>query len=76
MGAPRAPARSAASSRADGGQESWIRLGHQCTARVQQYLHACSSSRLVWVETVASPPAADVANPPVLCAVVSLMRGP
>ena len=41
---------------------------------MQQYLHACSSG-IVWVETIASLPAAGAANPPLLSAIVSPIRG-
>ena len=33
---------------------------------IQQYLCACSSSGIVWVETMASPPAAGGVRPPIL----------
>ena len=41
---------------------------------VRQSLRACSSG-MVWVETMASPPAAGAANPSLLSAIFSPMRG-
>ena len=41
---------------------------------IQHYLRACSSG-IVWVETMASPPAAGAANPLVLPAIFSPVKG-